>query len=274
MRRTSATADQILEALRLAQFPAEAHAWLYEVANGTGWRGQRRFADALVVSCWPSRGVFFAGIEVKVDRRDWLRELHNPEKAEEIRSWCEYWYLAAPPGVVKVSEVPKTWGFFEVAGRTVTLAKEAPKQKPKPLASAFVAAVLRNAAAQHEAARKAGHSAGYELASKTFDADAKAKLEEQLYLAQRAKSDAESELGWLKRDHETLKAKVAAFEKSAGLPDHAISSAAHNMGRSAAGEYYKLALQLSQYPVDQLADALRAAAESLKAVTKVTKGAA
>jgi len=129
----TASAAGVLDALRKGPFPAEAFAWLYEVSNATGWGG-KRYADALVFSCWPSRGIHLTGIEVKVDRYDWVRELKNPEKAQEIQKWCSFFYLAVTPGIVNLDEVPKTWGLYVVEGKTAKLGKKAPEQNPKRFA--------------------------------------------------------------------------------------------------------------------------------------------
>lgn len=129
------------------RFPTDrgAFAMLSQVRNGTGYQRKTRTADALVVSCWPSRGIWVGGIEIKVTLSDWRRELAEPEKADSIMRYCDYWWIAAPKGVVPVGEVPETWGLLEVSGRGVTEARPAPKQEADALDAAFVAAVLRNA---------------------------------------------------------------------------------------------------------------------------------
>lgn len=137
------TACAVLDRLEEATFSAPAHVVLREVRNGTGYARSARTADALVVSCWPSRGIWFAGLEVKVSRGDWLRELRDPEKSADIQKYCSYWWLAAPPGVVELAEVPERWGFVEVGAKARVL-KQAPKLKAKALEPAFVASILRN----------------------------------------------------------------------------------------------------------------------------------
>ena len=44
---------------------------------------------------WPSRGLYLHGFEIKVHRNDWLRELKNPAKAEEIAGYCHFWWVVA-----------------------------------------------------------------------------------------------------------------------------------------------------------------------------------
>jgi len=78
------------------RFAAPEFAFLPHVRNGTGYaRGTTRTADALAMSLWPSRGLELYGFEIKSERRDWLRERENPEKAEEICRFCDRWWVVA-----------------------------------------------------------------------------------------------------------------------------------------------------------------------------------
>jgi hypothetical protein len=139
-------AGEVLRRLSLSKFKAPGHAMLSEVRNATGYASFARTADALVVSLWPSRGIWFAAVEVKVSRSDWLRELVQPEKAEAISKYCEYQWVATPPGIVKLHELPVAWGLIEVTRNKCDVVKEAPRRKAEPLRTDFVAAVLRNRA--------------------------------------------------------------------------------------------------------------------------------
>lgn len=108
------TEDKVF-ALLEKRFPAPAYALLSQVRNGTGFaRRQDRTADAIAVSCYPSRGLYLAGIEIKVSRSDWMRELADPDKSVELQKYCKYWYVAAPTGVIQPGEVPETWGYLEI----------------------------------------------------------------------------------------------------------------------------------------------------------------
>lgn len=74
---------------------------------------QRRRIDYLAVNLWQSRGQMLDGVEIKVDRRDWVRELAHP-KADSWYSVVNHWWLAAPQGVVREDELPATWGLIEI----------------------------------------------------------------------------------------------------------------------------------------------------------------
>lgn len=73
---------------------------------------QRRRIDFLAVNLWQSRGHTVEGVEVKVARADWQRELAHP-KADSWFGVVNHWWIAAPQGVVYPSELPATWGLLE-----------------------------------------------------------------------------------------------------------------------------------------------------------------
>lgn len=136
-------ATSIYQALRKRFRPPE---WgiLFEVANKTGFRSQS--ADALAMSLWPSRGLSLHGIEIKEHRGDWLRELRNPAKSEKIQAYCDYWWIAAPKGVLKLEELPETWGYLEHQGARMVCKREAPKLAPTAMDRPFLAAIVRRCA--------------------------------------------------------------------------------------------------------------------------------
>src|SRR5688572_18266988 len=99
LRRKNAAVDASrVEYLLAKRFAPSAYAFLPQLRNGTGF-GRTRTADAVAMSLWPSRGIYLHGFEIKVGRGDWLSELRQPEKAEEIARFCKYWSLVAAEGV-------------------------------------------------------------------------------------------------------------------------------------------------------------------------------
>lgn len=140
------TERRVFAALK-GPFPDGAFLRIPQVRNGTGYSRRARTADALIVSCWPSRGIWFAGVEIKVSLHDWKKELAQPEKSAEIQKWCDYWYIAAPAGVVPLPELPPTWGLIECSSRGCKIVKAAPKLDSQTVSVSFVAAVLRSATA-------------------------------------------------------------------------------------------------------------------------------
>jgi hypothetical protein len=138
------TADLVFRKLR-GLFPSPAHTLLGQVRNGTGFsRRTARTADGLAISTWPSRGLWIAGIEIKVYRSDWKKELADAEKSGDMMKWCNYWYVAAPAGLVENGELPQTWGLIEVDGRGAKIHTTAPKLTPEPIDMLLLCSVLRN----------------------------------------------------------------------------------------------------------------------------------
>lgn len=185
------TEERVTDLLRI-RYKGNAWAFLPKVRNGTGWRRSARTADALAMSLWPSRGLHLYGFEIKVDRSDWLRELTDPEKAEDIFGFCDYWYIVAPAGIVNRDEMPKTWGLLEINGNGLQEAVTPPKLTPKPVDSLFLASLLRkvteNMASdqQIEEARQRGVKDGIEQGmqqserEKGYEEEKRKKAEERV----------------------------------------------------------------------------------------------
>jgi hypothetical protein len=139
----SARALAIRKALRARYAPPE-YVVLEEVRNAAGFAGDRS-ADALIMSLWPSRGLLLTGVEIKVSRSDWLRELKNPAKAEAIAAYCDHWVIAAPKDMIKTTEVPDGWGLWEVSdqGKFFFSKPGVRNLQPQAIDRAFLAAMLR-----------------------------------------------------------------------------------------------------------------------------------
>lgn len=137
------TAGSVRQALK-SHFPHPEYGIVFELAAATGYGANRRL-DAMVMSLWPSRGLYLTGVEIKVSRNDWRREKGNPAKAEELARFCHHFYIAAPDDVVPVHELPANWGLLEVddAGK-VRVAKVAATLAPIAPGYPFLAAVFRS----------------------------------------------------------------------------------------------------------------------------------
>lgn len=126
------------------KYPAPEWATTFEVANRTG--SASRYADAMAFNLWNSRGHALLGFEIKVSRSDWLRELKDPAKSAPIQRFCDRWFVVTEPGIVKLDELPLTWGLMERKSRGLSVVKDAPKLKPEKLSRDFVAAFCRRVA--------------------------------------------------------------------------------------------------------------------------------
>ena len=150
------TAD-VKAALR-SRFCAPEWALFFEVGDATGVQ-HNRWADAVAMNLYPSRGLEVHGFEIKVSRSDWLRELKNPAKSAPVQRFCDRWWVVAPDGVILDGELPPTWGCYEAqASGKLRQVVAAPKLEPDGINRAFVAAMLRRASALDEDLVKAAVS--------------------------------------------------------------------------------------------------------------------
>lgn len=95
---------------------------LPHVRNAAGFDASRT-ADVIVMGLWPSEGLPIHGIEVKVLRSDWLREMKNPQKAAGWHPIVDYWWVAASsPAIVAAAELPTTTGLMVLHGNTMRIA--------------------------------------------------------------------------------------------------------------------------------------------------------
>ena len=74
--------------------------------------GNRR-VDVLALNLWRSKSWAVHGIEVKVSRKDWEKELLNPSKSKELIKFVDAWWVAAPWGMIDPKELPEGWGLLE-----------------------------------------------------------------------------------------------------------------------------------------------------------------
>jgi len=190
---TSANIEKLLS----NRFAPPAWAFLPQVRNGTGYARTARTADAIAMSLYPSRGLYLNGFEIKISRSDWLNELKNPDKAEAIAKYCDYWWIVAPKDIVKIEELPSNWGLMIPFGATTKIVKEAKQLKSKNPDKLFLAGVLRKAqeVITPTAELREEHKKGYDL----------------------GKNNTESNFKWEKDEHKKLKQTVLEFEQASGV---------------------------------------------------------
>jgi|ERR1041384_351905 hypothetical protein len=202
------TADE-LRALLRRKYPADQYAMLYEVRDAAG-HGASNSADVLMIGLWPSRGCMLEGMEIKVSRSDWLRELKKPAKAEAFVPYCDRWWIVtASPDIVKPEELPKTWGLMTMRGRGLTVAVQAPTLTPKPVDRSLLAAMLK---------RATDTAASSPEVRSTILAQAKA-------LEERFEERVKGRTSHVQRQLEALQKGVAEFEARAGISINAYNGA-------------------------------------------------
>lgn len=108
--KTPLTSADIIARLRKRWEPPE---WVLmtEFHNATGANATNRF-DALAFNVWPSRGMVRIGVEVKVSRSDFARELAHHDKRAAIERHCHEVYFAVAKGVCEPREIPEPWGLL------------------------------------------------------------------------------------------------------------------------------------------------------------------
>lgn len=144
-------AEKLMSLLRLRY---TANRWRYvfleNVRNETGYMpGKKRYADALAMDLWPSRGLELHGFELKVSRSDLVAELRDPEKAGAIKRYCDRWWLVIADKAILRGRVaiPEDWGILcpSKLGRSLRVYRAAPQLSPEPPSRGFLASLLSNA---------------------------------------------------------------------------------------------------------------------------------
>jgi hypothetical protein len=172
-------------------------AFFTEVKSSVGF-GNRR-ADGIAVAMWRSLGLEVHGFEIKRSRADWLKELKDGGKSDEVFQYCDRWWIvAADNSIIKDGELPPTWGLQVANGRGLQIVVKAPKLKPIPLTIWFVAEILR----------------------RSFDS---AKRPENLEIEYQRGFDAGKaqatpfDLKWEKEQKQKLEKRIAEFEAASGV---------------------------------------------------------
>jgi hypothetical protein len=118
---------------------------LSQVRNGTGYARTARTADMMVVSTWPSRGLYVEGVEIKSNRSDLMRELGNPKKADDLARYCQRWWIAVPDGLTDGLMMPPTWGVITVNDKLkAKVERQGSLLKPEAMDALLVCSILRN----------------------------------------------------------------------------------------------------------------------------------
>lgn len=186
-------------------YPAPEWATFFEVSNSTGSQSTRR-ADAISLGVWPSRGNLIVGFEFKEDRRDWLRELKNPAKAEVMAQHCDEWWLVTSPGIALPEELPAPWG-LKVASKnrdklmTVKPCVPYTDRDRAVMRRTFAAAMLRKVSE-----------------TMVHKSDVDRQIQEVLTRErERGRGGAEHKLTEALRQVESLKTRIREFEQASGV---------------------------------------------------------
>lgn len=136
------TASDVCRAIKAKYSGPEWRVW-FEVNQGTGMQTGRR-ADAVAMNLWPSKKYQTHCFEVKVSRADFMHEMKDPAKAEAVGQFCDFFWLAVPVGLVRVDEVPASWGLVELTKGGLRTKKQAPMREAVEFSRSFAASLLRS----------------------------------------------------------------------------------------------------------------------------------
>ena len=130
---------------RLAtKYRGEQWSLFFEVRNSTGYGVQERYADAIAMGMYPSKGLKVHGFEFKSSRTDLVNELESVAKSAAIQKYCDHWWLVlGREDLIKAGELPSTWGLMVPDGDGLRTIMVAPELKPCALDRRFVASILR-----------------------------------------------------------------------------------------------------------------------------------
>lgn len=216
---TKVTSADIRKAM-LSRWTAQEWAIMWEVAPATGAVGNQRYADAVMMSLWPSRGLELHGVEIKVSRADWKREAADPTKAERVGAYCDRWWVHVAPKVIHdLSEVPPAWGVREFDGKAWKTLREAARTDAKAIDRGFLASLLRRA----DGSRRSE----VQRAADEMIRDQREAIEKRIADSVAAK------VAPMERSIETYRSIIAEFEKASGLTFRGFSAAgdAQEIGR-------------------------------------------
>lgn len=222
--------------LILTRYPKPEWVVAWEVTED----GQRRRADAVAVNLWKSRGREIIGLEIKVRRSDWLKELRDPAKSAPMQRYCHRWIVVAPRGLVRDGELPPTWGLLEPWGKGLRFKTRAPKLEPEfPADERFFCPFLRSLFRDHD----------QEFVRRE---EVEQMVETQVEQRQRwRKGDGERAIA----DLEALSKKVHEFEQASGVFIRSGWQSSASIGH---------AVRLLTQAGDRLPNVLSAAQDSLK----------
>lgn len=130
--------------LHLANRYWDKRQWVFltQVRSSTGTAD--RVADAMAFNMYGSTGFEILGFEIKVSRADFLSELKDMSKSNELMSYCDKWFLVVPDAnIVKEGELPKNWGLLVLQEDKLVLKVKAINQHTVPMPLHFVASLLR-----------------------------------------------------------------------------------------------------------------------------------
>ena len=136
------TAIEVRSLLRGYFRADKGYVYIDEVPNGTSGH-KTRTIDAIAMGVWQGTGYMLNACEIKVSRADFLAEVADMSKAAPFEQVAHAFWLVAPRDIVKVEEIPPTWGWLVVSDSGLKAGKRPVVNKEAKLNYHFLGAVLR-----------------------------------------------------------------------------------------------------------------------------------
>lgn len=242
----------------LAERYCDSRQWVFltQVRASTG--SANRIADAMAFNMYGSTGYEILGFEIKVSRSDFLNELKDMSKSDEIMSYCDKWYLVVPDAsIVKDGELPKNWGLLVLKDGKLTQKVRAITTRKEPLPDYFIASILRRSGDEVERIRNQ-YIRKEDIAGQIEEARKRGYEDARGYNGKQTEEA-------LKRLRET----VQAFEEGSGIK---LEEWRGKEYAKSVGMYVKVALELDERSLDYKIQSIEGAVKSLeRAIIDVKK---
>lgn len=242
----------------LAEKFCDSRQWVFltQVRSSTG--GASRVADAMAFNMYGSTGYEILGFEIKVSRSDFLSELKDMSKSNEIMSYCDKWYLVVPDAaIVKEGELPKNWGLLALKEGKLVQKVRAILTKKTPMPDYFIASILRRSGDEVERIRS----------QYIKREDVVGEIEEA------RKRGYEDALGYnskqIEENLKRLREYVKEFEEASGISLEGWKGKEY---AKSVGMYVKVALALDERTLDYITRNLENGVKTLQGgITEITK---
>jgi hypothetical protein len=242
----------------LAERYCDSRQWVFltQVRSSTG--SASRVADAMAFNMYGSTGYEILGFEIKVSRSDFLSELKDMSKSDEIMSYCDKWYLVVPDAdIVKDGELPKNWGLLVLKDGKLVQKVRAIATRKERMPDYFIASILRRGGDEVECIRKQ-YIKREDIAGEVEEA------RKQGYENARGYNGKQTEES-LKR----LREHVQEFEKASGI---SLEEWRGKEYAKSVGMYVKVALALDERSLDYQVRNIEGAIKTLQVgITDINK---
>lgn len=215
----------------------------------------------MAFNMYGSTGYEILGFEIKISRSDWLNELKDMSKSDEIMSYCDKWYLVVPEEkIVQPGELPKNWGLLVLKGEKL-VQKVRPMQNPtSPMPMHFIASILRKSGDEVSRIRNE-HVRREDIKNEISEARKQGYEDARGYNGKRT----EEELS-------KLRELVKIFEDASGIP---FDTWRGKDNVQKIGKYVKLAMDITgdgiQYDLQRIESAARKLDGAVLAMKKIEK---